>query len=99
MVEEVEPSIRFCAYNLKRLGQSSGADDGMDADDDGVDDLLADDGQERVLGASEVGLHEHHRAVRLHCGVGHRGVRRELPLLAARPLGPRPGRSCRLEPP
>lgn len=48
VVEEVEPSIRFCAYNLKRLGQSSGsADDGMD-DDGGVEDLLEDDGKEGV---------------------------------------------------
>ena len=46
VVEEVEPSIRFCAYNLKQLGESTAADaDGMDAaDDDGIADLLDDGG-------------------------------------------------------
>jgi len=50
VVEEVEPSIRFCAYNLRRLGESGddegmGGADGADGEADGMMGLLDSGGE------------------------------------------------------
>ena len=44
MVEEVDPSIRFCTYNIRRLGGDAGPED-----EEGVGELVGAEGGSDIL--------------------------------------------------
>ncbi len=50
MVAEVEPSVRFCAYNLKRLGGEEGGGDEA-IGDDALGDMAGAEGTSEILRA------------------------------------------------